>query len=58
MTVRAWFGRNLDQGGAGGGAQDARGARVSARSLGLKELMEACTPLERIVGKGPARPPV
>ena len=28
MTMRAWFGRNLDQGGAGGGAQDARGARV------------------------------
>ena len=28
MTVRMWFGRNLDQGGADCGAQDARGARV------------------------------
>ena len=25
MTVRAWFSRNLDHWGAGGGAQDARG---------------------------------
>ena len=32
MTVRAWFGRKLDHGGAGGGAQDARGARVGVLS--------------------------
>ena len=28
MTVQAWFGRNLDHRGAGGGTQDAQGARV------------------------------
>ena len=33
MTMRAWFGRNLDQGGAGGGAQDVRGARVGVLAL-------------------------
>ena len=33
MTVRAWFGRNLDHGGAGGGAQDAMGARVGVLAL-------------------------
>ena len=32
MTVRAWFGRKLDHGCAGGGAQDARGARVGVLS--------------------------
>ena len=31
---------------------------ASSRSLVLKELIEAGAPLERIVGKGPARPPV
>ena len=33
MTVRAWFGRNLDYGCAGGGAQDAMGARVGFLEL-------------------------
>ena len=33
MTVRAWLGRNLDHGGAGGGAQDAIGARVGVLAL-------------------------
>ena len=33
MTVRAWLGRNLDHGGAGGGAQDAMGARVGVLAL-------------------------
>ena len=33
MMVRAWFGRNLDHGGAGGGAQDAMGARVGVLAL-------------------------
>ena len=28
MTVRVWFGRNLDHRGTGGGVQDAGGARV------------------------------
>ena len=28
MTMRSWLGRNLDHGGAGGGAQVARCARV------------------------------
>ena len=52
MTVGAWFSRNLDHGGTGGGTQDARGARVR-----VKELNQAGTPLKRMVGKGPAHPP-
>ena len=31
---------------------------VSSRSLGLRELMGAGAPLEKMVGKGPARPPI
>ena len=33
MTMRAWLGKNLDHGGAGGGAQDAIGARVGVLAL-------------------------
>ena len=33
MTMRAWFGRNLDHGGAGSGAQNAMGARVGVLAL-------------------------
>ena len=33
MTVRTRLGRNLDHGGAGGGAQDAIGARVGVLAL-------------------------
>ena len=33
MTVCTWFGRNLDHGGAGGGAQDNMGARVGVLAL-------------------------
>ena len=59
MTVRAWFGRNMDYGGSGGGAQDAMGARVGVLArLGLKELIQGSAPLERKVWKRPARPPV
>ena len=47
---------NLDH---GGGAQGARGARVGVfAQAGLEGVMEAGAPLEKMVGKGPARPPV
>ena len=54
MTVRAWLGRNLDHGGAGGGTQDAIGARVGVLALpGL----EGWRSSGRMVGMWPARPP-
>ena len=59
MTVRTWFGRNLDHGGAGGGAQDAMGARVGVLALpGLEgaEIGPRSSGEEGV--KGPARPPV
>ena len=60
ITMRAWLSRNLDHSGAGGGAQGTRSTieLASSHSLGLRELMEACAPLEKMVGKGQARPPV
>ena len=59
MTLGAWFSRNLDHGGTGGGTQDAMALKLaSLRCLGLKELIQAGAPLERKVVKGPSRPSV
>ena len=62
MTVRTWLGTGQEPGPRGGGLVAAAAPRaldlVSSRSLGLRELMGAKAPLEKMVGKGPARPPV